>query len=164
MLFIIKLLSFVWLFMTSWTAPCQDSLFITLSQSLLKIMSTELVMLSNHLIFCCPILLLPSVFPRMKVFSNELALCTRWPKCWSYSFSISPSNEYSDLISFKIDGFDLLAFEGTFKSLLHHSSKASIFPCSAFFMVQLSDPYSSTGKKHSFDYPDLCQQSDVSAF
>ena len=121
MLFIIKLLSFVWLFMTSWTAPCQDSLFVILSQSLLKVMSTELVMLSNHLIFCCPILLLPSVFPRMRVFSNELALCMRWPKCWSYSFSISPSNEYSDLISFKIYGFDLLAIQGTQLYLWSHS-------------------------------------------
>ena len=104
-------------------------------------------MLSNHLIFYCPLLLLPSIFPSIRVISNELALCIRWPKCWSFSFSISPSNEYSGLIPFRIDWFDLLAVQGTLKSLLqHHSSKASILRHSAFFMVQLSHPYMATGK------------------
>ena len=110
-------------------------------------MSIELVMLSNYLILCQPLLFLPSIFPSIRVFSNESALCIRWPKDWSFSFSISPSNEYSGLISFKIDWFDLLAIQGTHKNLLqHHSSKASIFWCSAFFMVQLSHPYMTTGK------------------
>ena len=113
--------------------------------TLLKLMSIELVMPSNHLILCCPLLLLPSIFPSIRVFSNELVLCIRWPKYWS--FSISPSNEYSGLISFKIDWFDLLALQGTLKNLLqHHSSKASILRCSAFFMVQLSHPYMTMGK------------------
>ena len=104
-------------------------------------------MLSNHLILCCPLLLLPSVFPSIKVFSNGLALPIRWPKYWIFSFSISPSNEYSGLISFRIDWFDLLSVQGTLKSLFqHHSSKASILQCSAFFMVQLSHPYITTGK------------------
>ena len=102
---------------------------------------------SNHLILCCPLLLLPSIFPSIRVFSNELALCIRWPKYWSFSFSISPSSEYSGLISFRIDWFDLLALQGTLKSLLqHHSSKASILQCSAFFIVQLSHPYMIPGK------------------
>ena len=118
----------------------------------------------QHLVFHNPLLLLTLIFPSIRVFSNELALWIRWSKSWNFSFSINPSNVYSGLISFRNDRFDLPAFEGTFKSFLHHSSKASIFLCSAFFMVQLSDPYSSTGKKHSFDYPDLCQQNDVSAF
>ena len=110
-------------------------------------MSVELVVLSNHLIFCQPLFLLPSIFPSIKVFFNESALHTRWPKYWSFSFSISPSNEYSGLISFRIDWFDLLAVQGTLKSLLqHHSSKASILWCSAFFMAQLSHPYMITGK------------------
>ena len=110
-------------------------------------MSIELVMLSNHLILCHPLLLLPSIFPSIRVFSNESALCIRWPKYWSFSFNISPSNEYSGLISFRIDWLDLLAVQGTLKSLLqHHSSKASIFWCSAFFMVQLSYPHMTTGK------------------
>ena len=114
---------------------------------LLKLMSIELVMPSNHLILCRPLLLLPSIFPSIRVFSNESALCIRWPKYWSFNFSISPSNEYSGLISFRMDWLDLLAVRETLKSLLqHHSSKASILRCSAFFTVQLSHPYMTTGK------------------
>ena len=125
----------------------QVSPSFTLSQSSLKLMSIELVMPSNHLILCRLLLLLPSIFPSIKVFSNELVLCIRWPKDWSFSFSISLSNEYSGLISFRIDCLDLLAVQGTFQSLLqHHSSKASILRCSAFFVVQLSHPYMTTGK------------------
>ena len=121
--------------------PCPPLLW-----SLLKFMSIESVMLSNSLILCCPLLLLPSIFPSIRVFSNELFLCIRWPKFWSFSLSISPSSEYSELISFRIDWLDLLAVQGTLKSLLqHHSSKASIL-CSAFFMVQLSHLYMTTGK------------------
>ena len=143
----VQLLSHVRLFATPWTAACQTSLSITNSWSLLKLMSIELVMPSNHLILCHPLLLLRSIFPSIRVFSNELALCIRWPKYWSLSFSISPSNEYSGLISFRIDWFDLLAVQGTYKSLLqYHSSKASILPRSAFFTVQLSHPYMTTGK------------------
>ena len=120
---------------------------ITNSWSFLKLMSIELVMPSNHLIFCHPLLLLPSVFPSIRVFSNESVLPIRWPKYWSFSFSISPSNEYSGLISFRINWLDLLAVQGTLKSLLqHHSSKASILRCSAFLIVQLSHPYMTTGK------------------
>ena len=131
--------------MTPWTAPQQASLFFTISRSLLKLMSIESVMPSNHLILCRPLLLLPSVFPSMRAFSTELALCIKWPKYWS--FSISPSNEYSGLISFRIDWFDLLAVQGTLKSLLqHHSLKASFLCCSAFFMVQLSHLHITTGK------------------
>ena len=122
------------------------SLSITNSWSLLKLMSIESVMPSNHLTLCHP-LLLPSIFPNIKGFSNESVLRIRWPKYWSFSFSMSPSNEYSGLTSFRIDWLDLLAFQGTLKSLLqHHSSKASILQCSAFFMVQLSHPYMTTGK------------------
>ena len=125
----------------------QASLSFTNSWSLLKLMSIDLVMPSNHFILCCPLLLLPSIFPSIRVFSNELALHIRWPKYWSFSYSISPSNEYSGLISFRIDWFDLLAVQVTLKSLLqHYSSKASILQCSAFFMVQLSHPYMTTGK------------------
>ena len=116
-----------------------------ISQSLLKLRCVELVIPSNHLVLCCPRLLLPSIFPRIRIFSNESVLCIRWPKDWS--FSISPSNEYSGLIFFRIDWLDLLAVQGTLKSLLqHHSSKASVLQCSAFFMVQLSHPYMTTGK------------------
>ena len=126
------------------TAACQASLSITNSWSLLKLMSIKSVMPSNHLILCRP-LLLPLIFPSIKVFSSESVLRIRWPKCWSFSFSMSPSNEYSGLISFRIDWFDLLAVQGTLKSLLqHHSSKASILWRSAFFMVQLSHPYNTT--------------------
>ena len=117
------------------------------SQSLLKLMSIELVMPSNHLILCHPLLLLPSFFPSIRVFSDESVLHIRWPKYWSFSFSISPFNEYSGLLSFRIDWLDLLAVQGTFKGLLqHHSSKASIFRCSAFFIVQLSHPHMTTWK------------------
>ena len=117
------------------------------SQSLLKLMSIESVMPSNHLILCCPLILLPSIFPSIRVFSNESVLHTRWPKYWSFSFSISPSDKYSGLISFRMDWFDLLAVQGTLKTLLqHYSSKASIFQHSAFSIVQLSHPYMTTGK------------------
>ena len=140
-------LSHVLLFVTPWTAACQASLSITNSQSLPKLMSIESVMPSNHLILCRPLLLLPSIFPSIGVFSNELVLCIRWPKYWNFSFSISPSNEYSGLIPFRMDWLDLLAVQGTLKSLLQqHSSKASILQCSAFFIVQLSHPYITTWK------------------
>ena len=133
--------------MTLWTAACQPSLSITNPQSLLKLMSIELVMPSNHLILCYPLLLLSSNFPSIMVFSNESILCIRWPKYWSFSFSISLSKEYSGLISFRMDWLDLLEAQGTLRSLLqHHSSKASILWHSAFFMVQLSHPHMTTGK------------------
>ena len=142
--------SHVRLFATPWIAAHQASLSITNSQSLLKLMSIESVMPFNHLILCCPLLLLPSIFPSIKVFSNGSVLYIRWPKYWSFSFSISPSNEYSGLISFRMDWLDLLAVQGTLKSLLqHYSSKASILWRLAFFIVQLSHPCSShvtTGK------------------
>ena len=126
------------LFVIPWTAARQASLSIIISQRLLKLVSIESVMPSNHLILCNPLLLLPSIFPRIKVFSNESVLWSRWPKYWSFSFSISPSNEYSGLISFRMDWLDLLAIQGTLKSYLqHHSSEASILQCSAFFIVQL---------------------------
>ena len=132
---------------TLWTAARQASLSITISQSLLKFMSIELVMPSNHLILCHPLLLPPSIFPSILGFSNESALRIRWLNYWSFSFSISPSNQYSGLISFRMDWSDLLAVHGTLKSLLqHHSSKASVLPCSAFFIVQLSHPYMTTEK------------------
>ena len=131
----VQSLSHVWLFATPWTAAHQASLSFTNSWSLLKLMWIKSVMPSNPLILCCLLLLLPSIFPSIKVFSNESVFCVRWPKYWNFSFSISPSNEYLGLISFKIDWFDLLAVQGTLKSVLqHHSSKASIFPCSAFFL------------------------------
>ena len=133
--------------MTPWTATQQSSLSMTNTWSLLKLMSIELVMPSNHLILCHPLLFPPSIFPSIKVFSNELALPIRWSKYWSFSFSISPSNDYSGLISFRMDWLDLLAVQGTLKSLLqHHSSKASILWHSAFFIVQLSHPYMTSGK------------------
>ena len=140
-------LSCIWLFTSPWTGAHQGSLSFTISGGLLKLMSIESVMPSNYLILCHPLLFLPSFFPSIRVFSNEPALHIWWPKYWSFSFSISPSNEYSGLISFRIDWFDLLAVQGTLKSLLqHHSSKASILWCSAFFMVQLSHLYMTTGK------------------
>ena len=143
----VRSLSLVRLFVTPWTAACQASLSITNSQNLLKLMSIELVMPFNHLILCCPLLLPPSIFPTIRVFSNESVLHIRWPKYWSFSFSISPSNEYPGLISFRMDWLDLLAVQGTLKSLLqHHISKASIFRHSAFFLIQLSHPYMTTGK------------------
>ena len=133
--------------MIPWTAARQASLSITNTQSLLKLMSIESVMPCNHLILCHPLLLPPSIFPSIRVFSNESALRIRWPNYWNFSFSISPSNEYSGFISFRMDWLNLLAVQETFKSLLqHHSSKASILQHSAFFMVQLLYPYTTTGK------------------
>ena len=133
--------------MTPWTAARQASLSITNSQRLLKLMSIQSVMPSNNLTLCGPLLLLPSIFPSIRVFSSELVLRIRWPKYWSFSFSINPSNEYSGLISFRIDWRGLLVVQGTLKSLLqHHSSQVSILWCSAFFTVQLSHPYMTTGK------------------
>ena len=143
----VQLLSCVQLFETPRTAARQASLSITNSWSSLKLMSIELVMPSNHFILCRPLLLLPSIFPSIMVFSNESALCIRWPKYWSFSFNISPSNEHPELISFRMDWLDLLAVQGTLKSLLQcHSSKASVLLHSAFFIVQLSHPYMTTGK------------------
>ena len=142
----VQLLSHVRLFATPWTAARQASLSISSFQSLLKLMSIESVMPSNHFILCHPFLLLPSIFPSIRVFSKESVLCIRWPKYWSFSFSISPSIEYSGLISFRMDWLDF-AVQGPLKSLLqHHSSKASIFWHSAFFIVQLLHPYMTTGK------------------
>ena len=144
---VVQLLSHVWLFAIPWTAEHRASLTFTISWSVFKLMSLESVMPSNHLILCCPLLLLPSIFPSIRVFSNESALLIRWPMYWSFSFSISPSNEYSGLISFRMDWLDLLAVQGTLKSLLqHHISIASILQCLAFFMVQLPHPYMATGK------------------
>ena len=143
---VVQLLSCVRFFVTLWTATHQDSLSFTIFQRLLKLMSFESVMPSKHLVLCCP-LLLPSIFPSIRVFFSESALCIRRPNYWSFSFSNSPSNEYSWLISFRIDCFDLLTVQQCLKSLLqHHSSKASILRCSACFMVQLSDLYMTTGK------------------
>ena len=150
-------------FTTLWdTMDCSMSLSFTISQSLLNFMSIELVMSSNRLILCCPLLLRSSIFHSIRVFSNELVLHIGWPKYWSFRFSINLSNEYSGLISFRIDWFDLLAVQGTLKSLLqHHSLKASILWGSAFFIVELSHH---TKKNHSFDYMGLSLQSNVSAF
>ena len=143
----VQLLSCVRLFVTPWTAARQASLSITNSRNPPKPMSIESVMPSNHLILCCPLLLLTSVFPSIRVFSNELVLCIRWPKYWSFSFNISPSNVHSGLISFRMDWLNLLAVQGTLKNLLqHNSSKASILQRSAFFIVQLSHPYMTTRK------------------
>ena len=161
----VQSLSRVWLSVTPWIAACQASLSITSSQSPPKPMSIESVIPSSHLILCCPLLLLPSIFPSIRVFSNESAFRIRWPKYCSFSFNISPSNEHPGLISFRIDWLDLLAVQGTLKSLLqHHNSKVSILRSSAFFVVQLSHPYMTTGKKHSCDFTNLCQWSNVSAF
>ena len=143
----VQSLSRVQLFATPWTATRQASLPITKSQSLLKLMSIELVMPFNHLILCLPLLFLPSIFPSIRVFSSESVLYIRWPKYWSFTFSISPSNEDPGLISFRMDWLDLLAVQGTLKSLFqHHSSKASILRHSASLIVQLSHPYVTTGK------------------
>ena len=152
--------------MTPWTAACLVYLSFTISQSLLKLMSIELVMPSNHLVLCHPLLFLPLIFLSIRVFFNKLAVCIRWPEYWSFSLSINPSNGYSGLISFRIDWFDLVAVQETLKSLLkHHSSKASILRCSAFFVDQLSHPYMNDYRKnHTFDYMNLSQQSNVSAF
>ena len=153
----VQLLSPVQLFVTSWIAACQASLSSTNSWSLLKLMSIESVMPSDHLILCQTLILLPSIFPSLRVFSTKSVLCIRWPKYGS--FSISPSNEYSVLISFRVNWFDLLAVQGTLKSFhQHHSSKASVLQCSAFFMVQLSYPsIHDYWKNHSFDDTDFCQ-------
>ena len=144
---VVQLPSHVQLFATTWTTAYQASMSFTISLSFLKLMSIQSVMPSNHLILCHPLLLLPSIFPSIRVFSNESVLHIRWPNYWSFSFSISPSNEYSGLNSSRFDWFDLLALQGTLKSLLqHHSLKASILWCSAFFMVQQSHSYMTTGK------------------
>ena len=143
----VQMLRHVRLFETPWTAAHQASLSMTNSHCLLKLTSIESVMPANHLILCRPLLLQPSIFPSIKVFSSESVLCIRWPKNWGFSFSISPSNEYSGLISFRMDWLGLLAFQGTLRSLLqHHSSKASILWGSPLFRVQLSHPYMTTGK------------------
>ena len=147
----VQLLSCVWLFVIPWTVAHQASLSITNSWSPLKLMFIVSVMPSNHLIFCCPLLLPPSIFPSIRVFSNELVLRIRWPKYWSFSFSISPCNEYSGPVSFRSHRLDLLAVQGTLKSLLqHHSSKASILWHLAFFIVQLSYPYKVSHWSHCF--------------
>ena len=142
----VQSISCVQLFATPWTAACQASLSIISSRSLLKLTSIESVMPSSHLILYCPLLLLPSIFPSIRVFSNESALLIRWPKYWSFSFNISPSNEYSGLISFRKDCLDLLTVQGFSRVLQHHSSKASSLQRSAFLIVQLSHPYMTTGK------------------
>ena len=160
----VHLLSRVQLFVT-WTAACQAFLSFSVSRSLLKFISMGSVMPSNHLILWCPLLLLPSIFPSIRVFFNESALCIRWPKYWSFNFSISPSNEYSELISFKIDWFDLLAVQGTLKSLLqHHSSKASILQHQPSLWSSSHWTIHDYWKDHSLDCTDLCWQSDVFAF
>ena len=147
-------LSPVQLFETPWTAACQASPSFTVSRSLFKLMSIELLIPSNHLILCCPLLLLPSVFPSLRVFSNELALHIRWPKYWSFSFSVSPSSECSGLISFRIDWFDFLAVQGTLKSLLQHpSSKASISDAQTSLWSNFTPVYDHW-KNHSFDHVD----------
>ena len=154
---VVLLLCHVGLFETLWTAARQAFLSFTTSWSLRKLMSIEPVMPSNHLLLCHPLLLMPSIFLSIRVFSNEFALCIMWPKYWSFHFNTSLSNEYSGLISFRVEWFDLLAVQGTLQSLLqHHSSSLQRSPC---FTVQLSHPYM---KKHSSDWMDLCQQSNVS--
>ena len=161
----VQSLSCAQLFATPWTEARQDSLSITNSRSPPKFMSIELVMPSNHLIFCRPLLLLPSIFPNIRVFTNESALCIRWPKYWSLSFNICPSNEYSGLISFKMDCLDLLAVQEALKSLLqHHSTKVSILWHSAFFIVQLSHPYVTTGKTMALTRWTFVGKKNVSAF
>ena len=151
----VQSLSRVQLSVTPWITARQASLSITNSQSSLKPMSIESMMPSNHLILCQPLLLLPSIFSSIRVFFNESVLCIKWPKYWSFSFSISLSNEYSGLISFRIYWFDLLAVQGTLQSLQHHSLKASVLQCSAFFMVHLSHPYMTTGKTIALLYRTL---------
>ena len=147
-------------FVTPWIAAwCQAPLPSIISQSLFKFMSIESVMLSNHLILCHPLFLLPSIFPSIRVFSDESALCIRWPKYWCFSLNISPFNEYSGLISFRIDCFGFFAVQGTLKNLLQHNLKASVLWRSAFFMVHLSHPYMTTGKTVALTYSYLCEQS-----
>ena len=160
----VQSLSCVWLFATPWIAARQASLSITNSWSLPKLLSIELAMPSNHLILCHP-LLLPSIFPSIRVFSNESALRIRWPKYWSFSFNISPSNQHPGLISFRMDWLDLLAVQGTLKSLLqYHNSKASVLRCSSLLYGPVLTFIHDYLKNHSFDYMDFCWQSDVSAF
>ena len=162
---VVQLLSCVQLFAIPRTAARQASLSSTISQSLLRFVSIESGVLSNHLILCCHLLLLPSIFPSIRVFCNELTLHIRWTKYWSFSFSISPSHEYSGLISFRIDWFDLLAVQETLKSLLqHHSSKASILWLLSLLYGPTLTSLHDYWKNHSFDYVDLCWQSEVSAF
>ena len=159
----VQSLSCVQLIATPWTGAHQAPLSSTVSRSPPKPMSIESVMPSNHLILCRLLLLLPSIFPSIRVFSNESALPSRWPKYWSFSFNISPTNEHPGLISFRMDWLDLLAVQRNLKSLLqHHSSKVSLLQCSAFFIVQLWHPYMTTGKYHSLDWTDLCWQSNIS--
>ena len=161
---VLQLLSYVQFFVSTWTAARQDSLSFTISWSLLTLMSIESVISSNHLILCHSLLLWPSIFTSIRVFSNESALRIRWPKYWSFSFSISPSNEYSGLISFNWLVWSPFSPRDSQESLQHDSSKALILWCSAFFMVQLSYPYMTTGKTIAFDYTKLFWQSDVSSF
>ena len=165
----VQLLSHVWLFVTPWTAACQASLSITSSQSLLKFMTIESGMPSKHLIFCCPLLFLPSIFPSTRVFSSELDLHVSWPKYWSFSFSISPSNEYSGLISFRTDWFELLAVQGTQESspapwFSAVQSLSRVRPTLSFLYGPTLTSTNDHWKNHSFDYTDLCQQSGVSTF
>ena len=163
MKFVAQLLSNVQLFATPWTAACQASLSFTISQSFLKLMSIESVMSSNHLILCRPLFLLPSILPSIRLFSNELALCIRWPKYWSFSFSISPSNKYSGLISFRIDWFDLLTVQGTLKSLpapQFESISSLLSLRNGPTLTSIHDYW----KNHSFDYVHLCGQYDIFAF
>ena len=150
--------------MTPWTAACQASLFFTIPQSLLKLMSIELVMSSNHLILCHLLLLLPSIFPRIRDFSNELVFCIRWPKYWSFSFSISPSSEYSGLISFRMDWLDLLAVQGTQGSSPTPQFKNINSSALSFLYGPTLTSIHDYWKNHSFDYMDLCWQSNISAF
>ena len=155
----VQSLGHVRLFVTPRTAARQASWSITNPWSSPKPMSIESVMPSNHLILCRPLLLLPSIFPSIRVFSNESTFCIRWPKYWSFRFSVSPSNEHPGLISFRMNWLDLIAVQGTLKSLLqHHSSKASILQCSAFFIVQLSHPYMTTGKTIALTRPTLASE------
>ena len=159
--------SVAWSYPTAalWTAACQASLSFTISWSLFKLMSIELVMPSNRLVLCCPLLLLPSIFSSIRIFSNELALRIRWPKYWSFSFSISPSSEYSGLISFRMDWFDLLAVQETLKSLLqHHSSKTSILLVFSFLYSPTLTSIYKYWENHRFNYTDLCWQSNVLVF
>ena len=159
------MLSCVRFFVTPRTAVRQASLSIANSQSLPKLMSIESVMPSNHLILCHPLLLLPSIFPSIRVFSNESACCIRWPKYWSFRFNISPSNEHSGLTSFRLKWLNLLAVQGILKGLLqHHSLKTTILQCSAFFIIQRSQSIHDHWENHPFDSTDFACQSDVSAF
>ena len=161
---VVESLIHVSLLASPWTAARQASLSFNISQSLLKFMYVESVMPSSHLILCRPLLLLPSIFPSIRVFSNESVLHTRRPKYWSFNFSISPSNEYSGLISFRMDWFDLLAVQGALEGLQHHNSKASALHCSALFYGPALTSAHDSWKSHRFDYTGLCWQSDASAF